>query len=100
MEEPKLTEEPLINVQPFLCYLDIRQEINDIEEGRMDIRTNPLTMAPHTQAQVISSDWNRPYTREQAAFPAVSVSDYEETSPFQNQIYDRFYFSYLPQSVW
>jgi hypothetical protein len=38
----------------------------------MDIRTNPLTMAPHTQGQVISSDWNRPYTREEAAFPAVS----------------------------
>lgn len=39
----------------------------------MDIRTNPLKMAPHTQEQVISSDWNRPYTREQAAFPAVSL---------------------------
>lgn len=39
----------------------------------MDIRTNPLTMAPHTQARVISNDWNRPYTREQAAFPAVSI---------------------------
>jgi Glycine cleavage system protein P (pyridoxal-binding), C-terminal domain len=37
----------------------------------MDVRTNPLTMAPHTQGQVISSDWDRPYTREQAAFPAV-----------------------------
>lgn len=37
----------------------------------MDIRTNPLKMAPHTQEQVLSSDWNRPYTREQAAFPAV-----------------------------
>jgi len=39
----------------------------------MDVRTNPLTMAPHTQGQVISNDWNRPYTREQAAFPAVST---------------------------
>jgi len=39
----------------------------------MDVRTNPLTMAPHTQGQVIASDWNRPYTREQAAFPAVST---------------------------
>lgn len=38
----------------------------------MDIRINPLKMAPHTQQQVISSEWDRPYTREQAAFPAVS----------------------------
>lgn len=30
-------------------------------------------MAPHTQTEVISEDWNRPYTREQAAFPAVSM---------------------------
>lgn len=33
---------------------------------------NILQMAPHTQKEVISEDWNRPYTREQAAFPAVS----------------------------
>lgn len=30
-------------------------------------------MAPHTQQEVITEDWNRPYTREQAAFPAVSI---------------------------
>lgn len=33
-------------------------------------------MAPHTQQDVISEDWNRPYTREQAAFPAVSIREY------------------------
>lgn len=54
--------------------LGIRDEIREIEEGRMDIRTNPLKMAPHTQEQVISTEWNRPYSREQAAFPAVSIS--------------------------
>lgn len=51
----------------------IREEIREIEEGRMDIRVNPLKMAPHTQEQVISSSWERPYTREQAAFPAPFV---------------------------
>lgn len=30
-------------------------------------------MAPHTQEEVISEDWNRPYSRQQAAFPAVSL---------------------------
>lgn len=49
----------------------IRQEIRDIEEGRMDRAVNPLKMAPHTQGQVIANEWNRPYSREQAAFPAV-----------------------------
>jgi len=37
----------------------------------MDIGVNPLKMSPHTQSQVMGSDWNRPYTREIAAFPAV-----------------------------
>ncbi|ENN70408.1 hypothetical protein YQE_12914, partial [Dendroctonus ponderosae] len=55
------------------ALISIRQEIKDIEEGKMDIRVNPLKMAPHTQEQVISSIWERPYTREQAAFPAPFV---------------------------
>jgi len=53
----------------------------------MDVRTNPLTMAPHTQGQVIASDWNRPYTREQAAFPAVSTlyQSSKKTFPLEHQ---------------
>ena len=50
------------------ALLSIRQEIRDIEEGKMDKKNNPLKNAPHTQQAVISSDWSRPYTREQAAF--------------------------------
>uniref|UniRef100_A0AAR2JKK0 glycine dehydrogenase (aminomethyl-transferring) n=1 Tax=Pygocentrus nattereri TaxID=42514 RepID=A0AAR2JKK0_PYGNA len=47
----------------------IRQEIADIEEGRMDTRVNPLKMAPHSLACIASSTWDRPYSREYAAFP-------------------------------
>jgi glycine cleavage system protein P-like pyridoxal-binding family len=49
----------------------IRQEIRDIEEGRMDPKINPLKMAPHTLTQVFDSKWDRPYPREIGAFPAV-----------------------------
>lgn len=52
----------------------IRKEIADIEEGKLDIVQNPLKMAPHTQEQVITTEWNRPYSRELAVFPAVSIS--------------------------
>lgn len=55
------------------ALVTIRGEIRDIEEERMDRKINPLKMAPHTQFQVVNSEWNRPYTREQAAFPAVSI---------------------------
>ncbi|XP_055775135.1 glycine dehydrogenase (decarboxylating), mitochondrial-like [Salvelinus fontinalis] len=49
--------------------MGIRQEIADIEEGRMDARINPLKMAPHSLASITSSTWDRPYSREYAAFP-------------------------------
>ena len=54
------------------AMISIRAEIKEIEEGRMDRAVNPLKMSPHTQAQVISEKWDRPYSREMAAFPAVS----------------------------
>nr|XP_061804486.1 glycine dehydrogenase (decarboxylating), mitochondrial-like [Nerophis lumbriciformis] len=51
------------------ALLGIRQEIAEIEEGRMDSRVNPLKMSPHSLACVSSSTWDRPYSREFAAFP-------------------------------
>ena len=56
------------------ALLSIRQEIREIEEGKMDKKNNALKNAPHTQQSVISSEWNRPYTREQAAFPMYYVT--------------------------
>lgn len=55
------------------AMISIRYEIKEIEDGRMDKVMNPLKMAPHTQSQVINGEWNRPYSREIAAFPAVSL---------------------------
>jgi glycine dehydrogenase len=55
------------------AMLSIRQEIRDIEEGRTDKKNNALKNAPHTQLSVVSTEWNRPYTREHAAFPIYYV---------------------------
>jgi glycine dehydrogenase len=52
------------------AMISIHAEIRAIEEGRADRQQNPLKRAPHTLAQVVSSTWDRPYTREEAAFPA------------------------------
>lgn len=51
------------------AMISIRQEIADIEEGRIDSRVNPLKMSPHSLTCVTSSHWDRPYSREVAAFP-------------------------------
>ena len=52
------------------ALIAIRQEIAEIEAGRMDRLKNPLKMAPHPAADVLSDSWNRPYSREKAAYPA------------------------------
>jgi glycine dehydrogenase len=55
-----------------LCdaLIAIREEIRAIEEGRSDRAQNPLKHAPHTADEVTAESWDRPYSREQAAFPA------------------------------
>ncbi len=51
------------------ALIQIRKEIADIENGGLDIMNNPLKNAPHTQTEVMSSNWNHSYSREVAAFP-------------------------------
>ena len=48
----------------------IRKEITELEEGRADPKNNVLKRAPHTMTMVMVEQWDRPYTRERAAFPA------------------------------
>ncbi|MCC6406705.1 MAG: aminomethyl-transferring glycine dehydrogenase [Planctomycetes bacterium] len=62
-----------------LCdaLIAIRGEIRAIEEGRMDKKDNPLKHAPHTCDVVLSSAWNRPYSREVAAYPAPWVQEHK-----------------------
>ncbi len=55
----------------------IRQEIADIEEGRLPRDNNPLKHAPHTIETIAQTEWNHPYSREQAAFPAPWLRDYK-----------------------
>ncbi|TKZ22513.1 aminomethyl-transferring glycine dehydrogenase [Shimia litoralis] len=50
------------------AMLAIREEIRDIEDGRMDAENNPLRNAPHTVEDLVGK-WERPYEREQGCFP-------------------------------
>jgi glycine dehydrogenase len=51
------------------AMLGIREEAFAIEEGRMDRKNNPLKNAPHTVEDLVG-EWERPYSREAACFPA------------------------------
>jgi glycine dehydrogenase len=59
------------------ALIAIRSEIQDIIEGRMPRTDNPLKNAPHTARMVTAADWSRPYSREQAAFPAPWVREHK-----------------------
>jgi glycine dehydrogenase len=50
--------------------IGIREEIAEIEAGAMDRENNPLKNAPHTADTVVADSWDRPYSRQRAAFPA------------------------------
>jgi len=52
------------------AMIAIRAEIARIESGEWPHDDNPLANAPHTQSQVTTDEWQHPYTRRQAAFPA------------------------------
>ncbi len=57
------------------ALIAIRHEIADIENGNADKANNPLKHAPHTQSAVISNNWDKPYSRETAAFPLPYVRE-------------------------
>ena len=52
------------------ALLGIYEEAKHIERGEIDAKDNPLKNAPHTQSVVTADDWQHPYTRQTAAFPA------------------------------
>ena len=51
----------------------IRAEVAAIEMGQSDPQNNPLKRAPHTQAALTADQWDRPYSRQQAAFPVAGL---------------------------
>ena len=51
------------------ALIAIRQEIQDVLDGKVDPRDNVLKNAPHTAEEVTSDSWTHPYSRAQAAYP-------------------------------
>ncbi len=47
----------------------IAEEIKKVSNGSFDKENNPLKNAPHTAEVILANEWNRPYTREEAAYP-------------------------------
>ncbi len=69
MIEPTESE-PLSEIDR-LCdaLIAIRAEIAEIEKGNADKQNNAIKNAPHTMQVICANEWDKPYSRQQAAFP-------------------------------
>lgn len=53
----------------------IKEEVIEIIEGKADKANNVLKNAPHTSKVLLADNWDKPYSRQKAAFPLKWVED-------------------------
>ena len=63
------------------ALITIHSEIQAIESGQADRLNNPLKNAPHSAEVVAADQWDRPYSRTQAAYPALWLRDHKYWPP-------------------
>lgn len=51
------------------ALVSIREEIREVEEGKVPREGNVLKMAPHPMVDIVGDKWDRPYSREKAVYP-------------------------------
>ncbi len=57
------------------ALLKIYDEIKEIEEGKADKDNNVLVNSPHPEYAIVGDEWNFPYSRKKAAYPAEWVAE-------------------------
>ncbi len=65
------------------ALIAIRQEIREIEQGKLDKLDNPLKNAPHTAEMVTAAEWKHGYSRERAAYPAPWTKEHKYWPPIR-----------------
>lgn len=59
------------------AMIAIKNEIDDVINGKMDAEDNPLKNAPHTAHDIASDEWDHPYSRQKAAYPAPYLKNHK-----------------------
>uniref|UniRef100_H2YW91 glycine dehydrogenase (aminomethyl-transferring) n=1 Tax=Ciona savignyi TaxID=51511 RepID=H2YW91_CIOSA len=72
------------------ALISIRNEIKEVEEGKVDRELNMLKLAPHTLETISADQWDRPYTRTQAAFPLPYLKPDAKMWPATGRIDDAY----------
>ena len=75
MVEPTESESK-VELDRFVAAMTaIRGEIDHVADGLIDMEDSPLRRAPHTAAAIADDNWDRPYSREQAAFALPEIRE-------------------------
>jgi glycine dehydrogenase len=73
MVEPTESED-LAEIDRFVdAMIAIKAEADQVAAGRWPVEESPLRGAPHTAESVISGEWSRDYTRDEAVYPVRSL---------------------------
>lgn len=56
------------------AMVSIKGEIDKVAAGEWPADNNPLVNAPHTLADIVDAEWDRPYDRQLAAYPVAAVA--------------------------
>ena len=71
MIEPTESED-IGEIHRFIdAMISIRAEIQEVIDGQISIENSALRHAPHTALSVVTSAWEREYTREKGGYPVV-----------------------------
>ncbi len=63
------------------AMISIHGEMSAVESGAADRTSNVLKNSPHTAAVVTADHWDRPYSREQAAYPVKGLREWKFWPP-------------------
>ena len=71
------------------AMIGIRNEIREIENGKVDAENSVLRHAPHTMRVAAGEEWTRPYSRESAVFPLPQLR-FDKFWPAVSRVDDAF----------
>ncbi len=75
MIEPTESES-LVELDRFIdAMISIKAEIDEIAAGEVAVEESMLRNAPHPAEDLLATEWDKPYTRDQAAYPVPSLRD-------------------------
>ena len=63
------------------AMISIREEIQEVESGKVDPKNNVLKNAPHTAKVACADEWSYPYSRSKAVYPLEWLKDHKYWPP-------------------